>query len=419
LAVTTAAPATLTTADGRPLRASLARAEARSRRRAFLLVLPLLLFVLVTFVVPIGQMLWRSVHNDAFPRNMPTLTAWFEETAPGTEPDEAAFAALATDLKLAREARTAGEVATRVNYDHPGSRSLFTSTARNADDLEPPYREALLAEDEDWGDPALWQAMRGASSAYTANFYLAAVDLMRDPAGDVVQVPQERRIYLLLFERTFILSAIITALTLVLGYPIAHLLATLPLRTSNILMIFVLLPFWTSLLVRTTSWIVLLQQQGVINSTLVATGIIGDESRISMIYNQTGTIIAMTHILLPFMVLPLYSVMRPIPPSYVRAARSLGASSWKAFRSIYFPLTIPGIAAGGLLVFILAVGYYITPALVGGASGQLISNLIAYHMTDSLNWSLAAALAAILLAAVLVLYWLYDRLIGIDNLKLG
>jgi putative spermidine/putrescine transport system permease protein len=419
LANTAAPEAALTTADGRPLRAALARAEARSRRRAFLLVLPLLLFVLVTFVLPIGQMLWRSVHNDTFPRNMPNLTAWFEATEPGAEPDEAAFAALAADLKLAREARTAGEVATRVNYDHPGSRSLFTSTARGADDLAPPYREALLAEDEDWADPALWQAMRGASNAYTANFYLAAIDRMRAPSGEIVQVPEDRRIYILLFERTFILSAVITALTLVLGYPIAHLLATLPLRTSNLLMIFVLLPFWTSLLVRTTAWIVLLQQQGVVNSTLVATGIIDDDSRISMIYNQAGTIIAMTHILLPFMVLPLYSVMRPISPSYVRAARSLGASSWKAFRSIYFPLTIPGIAAGGLLVFILAVGYYITPALVGGASGQLISNLIAYHMTDSLNWSLAAALAAILLAAVLILYWLYDRLIGIDNLKLG
>jgi putative spermidine/putrescine transport system permease protein len=419
LADTAASGGALTTADGRPLRASLARAEARSRRRAFLLVLPLLLFVLVTFVLPIGQMLWRSVHNDTFPRNMPNLTAWFAATEPGTEPDEAAFAALAADLKLARAARTAGEVATRVNYDHPGSRSLFTSTARGAEDLAPPYRETLLGEDGRWADPALWQAMRGASSAYTANFYLAAVDRMRAPSGEIVQVPEERRIYILLFERTFILSAVITALTLVLGYPIAHLLATLPLRTSNILMIFVLLPFWTSLLVRTTAWIVLLQQQGVVNSTLVASGIIDDDSRISMIYNQTGTIIAMTHILLPFMVLPLYSVMRPISPSYVRAARSLGASSWKAFRSIYFPLTIPGIAAGGLLVFILAVGYYITPALVGGASGQLISNLIAYHMTDSLNWSLAAALAAILLAAVLILYWLYDRLIGIDNLKLG
>jgi putative spermidine/putrescine transport system permease protein len=138
-----------------------------------------------------------------------------------------------------------------------------------------------------------------------------------------------------------------------------------------------------------------------------------------MINNQTGTIIAMTHILLPFMILPLYSVMRPIPPSYVRAARSLGATSWTAFRRVYLPQTLPGIGAGSLLVFILAVGYYITPALVGGASGQLISNLIAFHMQDSLNWSLAAALAAILLGAVLVLYWLYDKLVGIDNLKLG
>jgi putative spermidine/putrescine transport system permease protein len=409
----------MTTADGRPLKASLGRAMSRSRRRAFLLVAPLLIFVLLTFVFPIGQLLLRSVHNDVFPRNMPNLTEWFAETAPGTQPDEAAFAALAADLRLLRENRTGGNVATRINYELAGTRSLFTSTVRAADDLEPPFREALLDVSPAWENPMLWQVMRGASSAFTANFYLAALDRMRDPEGRIIRAPADRQIYVHLFWRTFALSALITALTLVLGYPVAHLLATLPLRTSNLLMIFVLLPFWTSLLVRTTSWIVLLQQQGVINSTLVATGIIDSSNRLAMIYNQTGTIIAMTHILLPFMVLPLYSVMRPIPPSYVRAARSLGASSWKAFRAVYFPLTVPGIAAGALLVFILAVGYYITPALVGGASGQLISNLIAYHMTDSLNWSLAAALAAILLGAVLLLYWLYDRLIGIDNLKLG
>ena len=162
-----------------------------------------------------------------------------------------------------------------------------------------------------------------------------------------------------------------------------------------------------------------MQSQGVVNDLMVATGIVGDESRLQMMYNQTGTIIAMTHILLPFTVLPLYSVMRTINPSYVRAARSLGATSWTAFRRIYLPQTIPGIGAGGLLVFILAVGYYITPALVGGSDGQLISNLIAFHMQKSLNWSLAAALAALLLGGVLIIYWLYDRLIGIDNLKLG
>jgi putative spermidine/putrescine transport system permease protein len=211
---------------------------------------------------------------------------------------------------------------------------------------------------------------------------------------------------------------VITFLCLLLAFPVAHLLATLPMRYSNLLMILVLLPFWTSLLVRTTSWIVLLQGQGVLNNVLVSLGILGDDGRLEMMYNQTGTIIVMTHILLPFMILPLYSVMRTIPPSYARAARSLGATSWTTFRRIYLPQTLPGIGAGALLVFILAVGYYITPALVGGASGQLISNMIDFHM-DKSNWSLAAALSAMLLVGVLVLYWLYDRLIGIDNLKLG
>jgi putative spermidine/putrescine transport system permease protein len=215
------------------------------------------------------------------------------------------------------------------------------------------------------------------------------------------------------------LSLAITVICMFVAFPIAHLLATLPLAKSNLLMILVLLPFWTSLLVRTTSWMVLLQSQGVLNDLLVWLGIIGDDGRIQMMYNRTGTLVAMTHILLPFMVLPLYSVMRTIPPAYVRAARSLGANSFVAFYRVYLPQTLPGIGAGALLVFILAVGYYITPALVGGADGQLISNLIAFHMQKSLNWSLAAALAALLLAGILALYWLYDRIVGIDNMKLG
>jgi putative spermidine/putrescine transport system permease protein len=215
------------------------------------------------------------------------------------------------------------------------------------------------------------------------------------------------------------MSIIITGLCLLLGFPIAHLLAVLPLRHASLLMILVLLPFWTSLLVRTTSWMVLLQTQGVINDLLVWMRIVSDDGRLEMMYNQLGTIIAMTHILLPFMILPLYSVMKTIPPSYARAARSLGATSWTTFRRIYLPQTVSGIGAGGILCFILAVGYYITPALVGGADGTLISNQIAFHMQKSLNWSLAAALAGMLLVAVLILYWAYDRIIGIDNMKLG
>jgi putative spermidine/putrescine transport system permease protein len=231
--------------------------------------------------------------------------------------------------------------------------------------------------------------------------------------------PADERIYMFLFGRTLFLSIVITLSCLLLGYPIAFLLASLPLRTSNLLMILVLLPFWTSLLVRTSAWKVLLQQQGVINDFLVWIGIIGDANRLVMINNQTGTIIAMTHILLPFMILPLFSVMKTISPTYVRAAKSLGANDWTAFWRVYFPQSVPGIGAGAVLVFILSIGYYITPELVGGTSGIFISNRIAYHISSSLNWGLAAALGTLLLVAVMVLFVVYDRIVGIDNVKLG
>ena len=409
----------LTTADGRPLKDALLAAQARAKRRAFLLVLPLLLFILITFIWPIVQVLKQSAYNPKFSANMPGMVQWFDANPVGTEPDEAAFAILVADLRAAAAAKTVAVAGERVNYELSGSRSLFTSTGRKAKSLEPPFKEALIALDPKWGDPVLWGVMRQVSSAITSDFYLSALDLRHDVDGSIVRVEENQRVYVNLFLRTFALSAAITLICLILGFPIAHLLAVLPIRRSNLLMILVLLPFWTSLLVRTTSWMVMLQGQGVVNSVLVWAGILTEDGRLAMINNMMGTVIAMTHILLPFMILPLYSVMRPIPPSYVRAARSLGATSWTAFRRIYLPQTLPGIGAGGLLVFILSVGYYITPALVGGASGQLISNLIAFHVNKSNNWSLAAALATILLAAILVLYWLYDKLVGIDKMKLG
>jgi putative spermidine/putrescine transport system permease protein len=413
----TAAPELLTTADGRPLKQALQEAGARAKRRAFFLVLPLLLFVLVSFVLPIGQMLFRSVHHDGFSTNAPEVSAWLQAN-PDVAPDEAAFAALANDFKAMKEARTAGEAGMRVNFTLPESRSLFTKTARSADDLAPPYREAFLAIDAKWEDPDVWQAMRVSASPITGDFYVISLDMERAEDGSLQRVEEKGRIYVYLYIKTLILSGVITLTCLLIGFPVAHLLATLPMARANLLMILVLLPFWTSLLVRTTSWMALLQGEGVINDLLVWAGIVGDDGRLSLINNQTGTIIVMTHILLPFMILPLYSVMRVIPPSYARAARSLGATSWTTFRRIYLPQTLPGIGAGAMLVFILSVGYYITPALVGGADGQLFSNLIQFHMSKS-NWSMAAALSALLLAGVLILYWLYDRLVGIDKLKLG
>lgn len=408
----------LQTADGTPLKTALARAQRRAKIRAFLLVFPLLAFVVVSFIIPIFQMLERSAYNDMFSKNSPALTQWFSDHPQGAAIDESAYVALVTDLRAMQTNKTSGEAGLRVNFAFPGTSSLFKIGAREASKMEAPYMEKMVALNKLWGDPQLWASLRTASRAWSTDFYVVSADMKRSADGGVERVAPEQRIYVYLFVKTLVLSAIITGICLLLAFPISHLLATLPTAKSNLLMIMVLLPFWTSLLVRTTSWIALLQQQGVVNDGLVATGLIGDSNRFAMIYNQTGTIIVMTHILLPFMVLPLYSVMRVIPPSYARAARSLGASSWTTFRRIYLPQTLPGIAAGSLLVFILAVGYYITPALVGGADGQLISNLIAFHMSKS-NWSMAAALSAILLGAVIIFYWLYDRLIGIDRLKLG
>jgi putative spermidine/putrescine transport system permease protein len=412
----------LTTADGVPLQISLARAQRRQKLQALALVAPLFLFILVTFFLPIADMLFRSVQNDIVPDTLPrtvqALAQWNPEK--NELPDESVFAAMAADLREARRNRTNSKVGQRLNYEQSGLSSLFRKTPRRLRRVkEGPYKDVLLKIDSDWGDPETWKLIKRFSGYYTAGYFLAAADLDRDSQGNIVAKPEDSRIYWLLFQRTLLLSLVITLMTLLLGYPIAYLLATLPARISNLLIILVLLPFWTSLLVRTTSWIVLLQQQGVINDFLVATGLIGEDGRLSMIYNATGTVVAMTHILLPFMILPIYSVMKNIPPSYVRAARSLGATSFTAFWRVYFPNTIPGIGAGAILVFILAIGYYITPELVGGTSGTFISNRIAYHISASLNWGLAAALGTILLVIVLALYFLYDRIVGIDNMKLG
>jgi putative spermidine/putrescine transport system permease protein len=413
---------TLTTADGTPLKVSLARAERRNRIRALLLVAPLFAFIVVFFLVPIGDMLFRSVENrvvgEVLHRTVPLLATW-DETS-GELPPEDVFRALVEDLKQGREDRTIGKVGRRMNYEKSGMTSLFRSTGRKASKIEEgPYKDALIKINKKWGDVKTWQLLKRESSALTLSYYLASVDMRFDDAGEVARQPEDKQIYIKLFVRTLKLSALITVLCLALGYPISYLLATLPARTSNLLMILVLLPFWTSLLVRTTAWIALLQKEGVINDFLVALRLIGDDNRLAMIHNATGTVVAMVHILLPFMVLPLYSVMKNIPPSHVRAARSLGATPFTAFMRVYLPNTVPGIGAGGILVFIIAIGYYITPALVGGVSGTLIGNLIAYHMSTSLNWGLAAALGSVLLALVLALYLLYDKIVGIDDMKMG
>lgn len=411
-------------ADGTPLKRSLARALRRQKLRALMLIAPLLLFILISFILPVADMLYRSVQNgivtETLPRSVVALADW--DAKSGDLPSEAVFAAMAADLKEAAAAKTHTKVGTRLNYENPGISSLFRKTGRKAKkfDLENggPWKEALIAINEGWGDPDNWRTIQTYSPPVTAGYFLNAVDMRVGPDGAEAR-PESEQIYMNLLKRTLWMSLAITVSCILLAYPVAWILANLPMRQANMLMILVLLPFWTSLLVRTSAWKILLQQQGVINDILVWIGLVDDNARLVIINNQFGTIVAMTHILLPFMILPMYSVMQTIPPTYLRAAKSLGATDWTAFWRVYFPQTVPGIGAGSILVFILAIGYYITPALVGGTKGTFISNQIAFHISSSLNWGLASALGAILLAVVLVLYWAYDKIVGIDNVKLG
>lgn len=418
--VATDSQGSLLTADGTPLAKRLATVSRRARVRAFLLVLPLLVFVLLLFVAPLAQVFWRGVSNPVVPtvfqRTLDRLALWSGSDAPG----EDVYEALVLDLVENRSRPAPGQIFDQVNHVYSGARSLISSTMRKAPELEKPFKKSLVEVDERWADPALWRIIRSLGNRPTPLYFLNVSDYTLDANGNVIGVPEEIRVHNLILWRTIWLSFLVTVVCLLLGYPLAFLLAQLPLRLSNLLMICVLLPFWTALLVRLTAWIALLQADGVILSSLASLGIVDADTkdRPQLVYNLFGTIVAMVHVLLPSMILPLYSVMKTIPPSYMRAARSLGATGFTAFRRVYFPQTLPGISAGALLVFILAVGYYITPAILGGSTGMLVSNLIANYQSSLFDGH-AAALATLLLAAVLVLYWLFNKLVGIERLKMG
>lgn len=404
--------------DGVPLKTRLRRAERKRKLQAVGLVLPLFLFIVVTFILPMAVLMFRSVDNPEIVSTLPNTVAALEGWNGEGIPDESVFAALAADFKESQKNRTTGLVGKRMNYELPGTRSKIIGTARKIEKMESgPYKEAFLEANALWGEHETWVVLKRAANPYTTFYLAASVDLVWNADNELVQAPPQQSLFRNVFLRTFGISITVTLATLLLGFPVAYLLATLPTKTSNLLMIMVLLPFWTSLLVRTTAWVALLQTEGVINDVLVWTGILNEP--VQLIFNRFGTIVAMTHIQLPFTILPIYSVMKTIPSTHVRAARSLGAGPFYAFWRVYFPQTTPGIGAGCLLTFILSLGYYITPALVGGPTDQMVSYFVAFYTNQELNWGMASALGIILLILTTMLYLLYNRLVGIDKMKLG
>ncbi|HSV20519.1 MAG TPA: ABC transporter permease [Casimicrobiaceae bacterium] len=408
--------ATLATQERSALRRDLRRSRRREQVRAALLVLPLFAFLLVCFVVPIGVMLSHGVVDTDIARIMPHVTAALRAWDGTDVPSEQAYAALADDVRAAREAGTLASAATRLNYDIPGFRSLLFATGRQLPAERPASaRKTLIAIDARWGERATWAALRRAGGPVTDFYLLGALDLRRDAAGSIEGAPVEQRVFRDVLARTLWIAGVVTLACLLLGYPVAYVIAAQPPGRGALLLFLVLLPFWTSLLVRTVAWVVLLQKEGVLNSLLLSVGLVNEP--LKMIFNRFAVYVAMVHVLLPFMVLPLYSVMRAIPASYVRAAASLGAQPFTAFRRVYLPLTLAGVGAGCLMVFIQALGYYITPALVGGAEDQMISYFIAFYASKTVNWGMAAALSIILLTATLALYAVYNRLVGLERMR--
>ncbi len=227
----------------------------------------------------------------------------------------------------------------------------------------------------------------------------------------------EYKSYARVFLTTFKVSILTTLLCILIGYPLAYFLAMMPLRAAGFFMLAVLLPFWTSLLVRTYAWLVLLQKNGVLNDFAISIGLW--ETPVRLVHNMTGTLIGMAHIMLPFLVLPLYGSMRKIEPDLIHAAANLGASPIQTFMRVYFPLSLSGMVAGSLIVFVLCLGFYVTPAVLGGGRVVMVATQITAILENQFNWGAASALGVVLLVVTLVILYAATRLLNLDAALFG
>ncbi|WP_051328642.1 ABC transporter permease [Geminicoccus roseus] len=369
--------------------------------RASHLVVTLLLVVLPVaylaflYLVPLGSVAVLSVDNSAIHDSLPATAAAMDEAGPASD---AAAAALAQDLKAA-DRRSLGELARLLNLDAPGLRSLLIKTSRALDDIEVTGLADLRAIDPKWDEPVFWQALAENAAPLTLRHYATAIGLDRDPAGGW-QFDPNGAVYLHILLRTFWISLQVAVIACLVAYPLAYAIANGQPWLRAALLGAVLLSFWMSILVRSTAWVVLLQREGLINEALMALGLVREP--VQLIFNRLGTLLAMVHVLLPFAVLPLLNNMRQIPAQQRDAARSLGAGPVETFLRVYLPQTTRGILVGAGTVFILSLGFYITPALVGSPGDQLLSYYIADFMLKQLNWGMASTLSVVLLASVLL-----------------
>ena len=394
--------------SGLTLSQRLRQVDRAKTRRSLILIAPLLIFVVVCFLFPVISILSKSVENpevgDTLPETATALQQW-----PGKAlPDESLYALLGKELTRAREHGQIATIAKRMSYEDPSFRRLIITAPRLVPASGDNVKETMIAKQPLWGELSTWQSLQRAAKPLTNYYLLSVFDRKVDArTGEITKLPADQALYVNVLLRTLWMALVVTLWCVGIGYPLAYWLAKQPPNRANLLMILVLLPFWTSLIVRTASWIVLLQSGGLINRALMGIGLI--DHPLTLVFNRVGVFISMTHILLPFIVLPLYAVMKGISPSYIRAAVSLGAHPFIAFWRVYVPQTFAGVAAGALLVFMMAIGYYVTPALLGGPDDQMVSYFVAFFTNSTMNWGMAAALGSQLLIIVLLLYIVYVR----------
>lgn len=387
------------------------RPALRQRLTAVLLLAPLLAFMLSFFVAPLVTMMKSAVSDpvatEALPRTAAALAGWDRANVPPA-PAQSAFAA---DIRALRNDEQFGDLVRRLNSTQSGFRSLLGKTRRALDGTG---AVDLAAIDPRWSETSWWATIADAvASPWTDKNLLAAVDLERNTAGNIAAMPEGASANRLIMIRTFVTAALVTLACILIGLPYAMVAASVEGWRRQILLGAVLLPLWTSLLVRTAAWYIVLQDNGLINAALKGLGL--TSTPIPLMFNRLGVIIAMTHVLLPFMVLPIFSVLIAIPRNLMPAAASLGAHPLRAFLHVLLPLSMRGVVSGALLVFMAALGYYITPALIGGANDQMISSVIVYYATAAANWGMAGALGLVLLAMTILLYAVYIRLTAAEE----
>jgi len=370
------------------------------------LAVPLVIYVFL-YLVPIGSVISLSLDNRELSGSLVNFRG------ADSLDRNAQVAALVADMR-AMDGSQQAAVARELNQELSGFRTLFLKTARAADTIEPDFG-GLTGFDPRWNEQKYWTVIEQNSDRISFRHFERATGFKVNEEGKLTTGGDD--IYLQIMWRTLAIAIQVTLVTLLISYPLAYAALHAPRKMAAFILVAVLMSFWTSILVRTTAWVILLQTSGVLNTFLLWTGLINEP--LQLIFNRFGVIVAMTHVLLPFAVIPMMNVMRTIPQSQVDASRSLGAGPVQSFLRVYFPQSLRGVGVAAGTVFILALGFYITPALTGGPKDQMLSFYIADFVKRALNWGMASALSVLLLSIVVMLVSLFGALRWLANRRGG